>query len=273
MVAGQKPRIDQVRMNKHSVLTPASTSHSIGFIGTIDPRVKIAVTILLAITLVSFASWQPMVASIAITALIIASSSPDWRKTLRRILAMDGFILVTLVLLPFTFPGDVMFTLWGFDASWQGLYRATMIALKANAVMCGIIAFLGNLSSTELGRGMTGLYLPTKLTTLMMFTVRYIDVLHHEYLRLRQSMRARAFRLKTNRHSWKMTGYLVGMLLVRAHERSERILWAMKCRGFHGHYHFAHLPHPTRRDAAFVLAILFFLAALITLEVLCPPLI
>ena len=260
-------------MNKNSVLIPAGKITPRDFTGKIDPRVRIITTIALAIVVVSFASWQAVTATILFALTLMTFSAPDWRKSLRRILAMDGFILVTLVLLPFTYPGDAMFTLWGFDASWQGLYRAIMIALKANAVMCGIIAFLGNLSSTELGRGMTGLYLPTKLTTLMMFTVRYIDVLHHEYLRLRQSMRARAFRLKTNRHSWKMIGYLVGMLLVRAHERSERIIWAMKCRGFHGHYHFARLPRLAVRDVVFGLAMLAVLGALITLEVLCKPMI
>ncbi|OKH89843.1 hypothetical protein LF95_08040 [Thalassospira sp. TSL5-1] len=261
------------RMNKNSVLIPAGKVTARDLTGKIDPRVRITATIILAIAVVSFASWQTVTATILFALSMMAFSAPDWRKSLRRILAMDGFIVATLILLPFTYPGDVMFTLWGFDASWQGLYRAIMIALKANAVMCGIIALLGNMSSTELGRGMTGLYLPTKLTTLMMFTVRYIDVLHHEYLRLRQSMRARAFRLKTNRHSWKMVGYLVGMLLVRAHERSERIIWAMKCRGFHGHYHFAHLPRLARRDIVFGIAMLAVLAALTTLEVLCPPMI
>lgn len=71
-----------------------------------------------------------------------------------------------------------------------------------------------------------------------MFTIRYIDLLRREYLRLHVAMRARAFVARNNRHSWRSFGYLLGMLLVRSHDRSERILWAMKCRAYHGHMHF-----------------------------------
>ena len=68
----------------------------------------------------------------------------------------------------------------------------------------------------------------------MMFTIRYIEVLREEYLRLRSAMKVRGFRPGTNWHTYRSFGYLVGMMLVRAIERSERILAAMKCRGFSG---------------------------------------
>ncbi|OSQ35667.1 hypothetical protein TMES_20420 [Thalassospira mesophila] len=253
-------------------MSPASQNTATGMIGPVDPRFRIICTIIFAVFVVSAASWQAVVATIVAAAVMVALSLPEWRKTLRRVLAMDGFIFATLLLLPFTYPGDTVFTLWGHAASQQGINQAIMIGLKANAVIFMVMAFLGALGSTDLGRGMMGLYMPTKLTTLLMFTVRYIDVLHHEYLRLRQAMRARAFHLRSNRHSWKMMGYLVGMLLVRAHDRSERIVWAMKCRGFHGHFHFTHLSHPVKADYIFLLVMAVLLAALITLEVLCPPL-
>jgi cobalt/nickel transport system permease protein len=47
-------------------------------------------------------------------------------------------------------------------------------------------------------------------------------------------MTARAFRPRTDRHTWRSLGWLVGMLLVRSFERAERVLGAMKCRGFTG---------------------------------------
>ena len=66
----------------------------------------------------------------------------------------------------------------------------------------------------------------------MLFMVRYFDVLGREYARLRAAMRVRCFRPAMNGHSYRMFGYLVGMLLVRSFDRSERVLAAMKCRGF-----------------------------------------
>jgi cobalt/nickel transport system permease protein len=273
MVAGAPENNAPARMTRHIVLSPASRKTTTGGIGHVDPRFRIVCTIVFAVFVVSATSWQAACATILAAAVMVALSSLEWAKTLKRVLAMDGFIFATLLLLPFTYPGDIVFTLWGHTASHQGIDQAIMIGLKANAVIFMVMALLGSLGSTDLGRGMMGLYMSTKLTTLLMFTVRYIDVLHQEYLRLRQAMRARAFHLRSNRHSWKMMGYLVGMLLVRAHDRSERIVWAMKCRGFHGHFHFTRLSRPAPSDYIFLLFMALLLAALITLEVLCPPLI
>ena len=99
-----------------------------------------------------------------------------------------------------------------------------------------------------------------------MFTVRYIDVLHQEYQRLRIAMKARGFRPQNSRHTYVSFGYLVGMMLVRALERSERVLAAMKCRGFSGRiYVIDHLTFGPR-DAWFAVAGGLTLAVLIYME-------
>jgi len=54
---------------------------------------------------------------------------------------------------------------------------------------------------------------------------------------MRNAMKARAFVLRGNLHSWRSVGYLLGMLLVRSMERSERVVNAMKCRGYTGQLH------------------------------------
>ncbi len=93
-----------------------------------------------------------------------------------------------------------------------------------------------------------------------------MDVLHREYLRLRAAMKARGFRPRLDRHTYRSFGYLVGMLLVRSLDRAERIAAAMKCRGFRGHFfmldHFAF----SRRDVSFCIASLAFLLLLIFVE-------
>ena len=50
-------------------------------------------------------------------------------------------------------------------------------------------------------------------------------------------MKMRGFRPRMNWHTYRTYGYLVGMLLVRSLERSERIVAAMKCRGFRGRFY------------------------------------
>ena len=82
-----------------------------------------------------------------------------------------------------------------------------------------------------LGHALGHLHVPRKLAHLLLFTVRYLDVLDREYRRLRAAMKVRSFRPRMSLHTYRAYGYLVGMLLVRSFDRSERMLAAMKCRG------------------------------------------
>ena len=99
--------------------------------------------------------------------------------------------------------------------------------------------------------------------------MRYIEVLDCEYRRLRTAMKARGFRLRCDLHTWRSVGYLFGMLLVRGIERAERILAAMRCRGFQGHFYPMTEAKPVdRRDYAFAGLSVAAACALIVLEYL-----
>ena len=80
-----------------------------------------------------------------------------------------------------------------------------------------------------------------------------------------RAMRARAFRPRADRRTWRALGWLLGMLMVRSFERAERVAGAMKCRGFDGTFHLMDDLRAGPRDALFAVAcgigILAFLAA------------
>ncbi|WP_368075855.1 MULTISPECIES: energy-coupling factor transporter transmembrane component T family protein [unclassified Leisingera] len=154
----------------------------------------------------------------------------------------------------------------GLEASWEGLWRATEIALTANAVILAVMTLVGSMEPVTMGHALFALKMPERLVHLMMFTIRYIDVLREEYQRLRTSMKLRGFRPGTNWHTYRSYGYLVGMMLVRSIERSERILAAMKCRGFSGRIILLEDFRFNRSDLLFAAALSAALAALIWAE-------
>jgi cobalt/nickel transport system permease protein len=110
------------------------------------------------------------------------------------------------------------------------------------------------------------LHLPEKLVHLMLFTVRYVEVLRREYGRLAAAMKARGFRPRMNRHTYRAYGYLVGMLLVRSLDRSERIVAAMKCRGFRGRFYLLDHFALARRDGWFAMVAAVVLVLLAAVE-------
>ncbi|PID36117.1 MAG: cobalt ECF transporter T component CbiQ [Rhodobacterales bacterium] len=216
----------------HQEKTLAEAGRARGVIASLDPRMRIVMACLFGVVTVALSSIPALLAALAITLALLLVSRMPWRQTLKRMAMMDGFILFMLILLPFSLPGDPIFTLWGFTASWQGLWKAVEIALTANAVILSLMVLVGTMEPVTLGHALHRLRCPETLVHLLMFTIRYIEVLREEYLRLRGAMKVRGFRPGSNWHTYRSFGYLVGMMLVRAIERSERILGAMKCRGF-----------------------------------------
>lgn len=231
-----------------------------------DPRLRVIAALLLALTLVSLQRI-----SLLLPTLLLTLGSAWWiglRGAVlgKRLLAMEGFMILLLVMLPFTIPGQSLVSLGPFNASMEGLQRALEIALKANTIVIMLMALVGTLEPVVLGHALGQLRLPDKLIHLFLFTVRYIGVLFDEYRRLRLAMRARAFVAGSNRHTWQTFGWLVGMLLLRSLKRSERILAAMKCRGFNGRFYLARQTVWGRHDSLALLLVLGFAGTLLLLE-------
>jgi cobalt/nickel transport system permease protein len=248
-------------------LSATGANRQVSWLGRVDPRVRILCAAAFAATVVACDRFGVLIAALSVALVLMAGSGLPPRRTLRRMAAMDGFILFMLVLLPFTVPGEPFLTVWGVSASWEGLEEAARIGLTANAVILALMALVGSMEPVTLGHALHTLRVPATLVHLLMFTVRYIDVLREEYLRLRQAMKARGFRPSTGWHTYRSFGYLVGMMLVRSLERSERILEAMKCRGFTGRLPLLEQWRVGITDLAFTAGFAVALAALIAGEV------
>ena len=132
--------------------------------------------------------------------------------------------------------------------------------------MLAILILLGTMEINTLGHALSHLRVPDKISHILLFTIRYLDVLHREYLRLRAAMKVRGFRPSINRHTYRSLGYLLGMLLIRSIDRSERIMAAMKCRGFRGRFYL--LEHFTFHfcDLYFCLASVLILLTMLAVE-------
>ncbi len=248
-------------------LTETGGNRQVSWIGLIDPRIRILCAATFAVAVVACNDFLALSAAVVVAFGLLSVSRLPAMQTLKRVATMDSFIIFILLLLPFTVPGTQMFTLWGFPASWEGLWQAIEIALKANAIVLALMALVGTMEPVTLGHALHSLKVPAGLVHLLMFTVRYIDVLREEYLRLRQAMKARGFRPSTGWHTYRSFGYLVGMMLVRSMERSERILGAMKCRGFTGHIPLLDRMRFRPADALFAAGFCALLLGLAALEV------
>jgi cobalt/nickel transport system permease protein len=241
---------------------------SSSLIGRVDPRARIVAAVGFSLVVALLANHFPALAValiVAVLGVVLARLSPP--AVLRRLAVFNLFVLLLLVVLPLSAEGPPLLALGPIAFSQEGFLLAAKIALKGNAIILALMVLLGTIEVTVLGHALSHLRVPDKLAHLLLFTVRYLDVLHREYLRLAAAIKVRGFRPRISRHTYRTYGYLVGMLLVRSFDRSERIVAAMKCRGFRGRFylldHFAF----SWRDVPFCIVSGVVLAGLVWLEV------
>jgi cobalt/nickel transport system permease protein len=207
------------------------------FLHTTDPRVKICLCIPYIFTIALSNRLYTGTAAVLIALVLLIASDLKLRSVLKSIRVFFWFILLLWVFLPFSVPGDQIMSIGPLHLTIQGVLKALSISLKSTAIVLLIIALLGTSTVFALVHAMSHFHMPKKLLYLIFLSYRYIHVIYMEYMKLRDAMRIRGFKPKTDIHTYKSFGYLIGMLLIRSYERSERIHNAMLCRGFHGRFY------------------------------------
>jgi cobalt/nickel transport system permease protein len=234
----------------------------LGFLGggscvhRLDPRVRIAAAALLSVPVALAAGpAAPAMALLAGLGLAAVARLPE-AALLRRLGRLNLFVLFLWLVLPWSTPGAPAGTVVGRALTEEGILLSLAITLKANAIVLLFTALVATVPPADLGHALRHLGLPDKLVHIFLFAIRYTDVIHGEYERLRCAMKTRAFLAKFNLHTLRTFGYLVGLLLVRSLDRAERVLAAMKCRGFDGRFRTLHAFAMRPADWAFLGAVL-----------------
>lgn len=240
--------------------------HQPSFVALFDPRVRMISALVFAVLVVAIDQMVFGLCAFLFALATMFCANLPWRLTLKRMAAMDGFIIVMLFMLPFTTPGTPVFTFLGADASKEGIEHAIMIGIRANAIILMMLSLFSAMTPVTMGHTLFRLKCPAILVHLLMFTVRYVTVLHDEYERLRIAMRLRGFKARNSLHTYRSLGYLFGMLLVRSFERAERVLEAMKCRGFTGQFPIIDQLQYKSRDWVFLAVFLFIIITLLMLD-------
>ncbi|MBO1075532.1 cobalt ECF transporter T component CbiQ [Roseomonas marmotae] len=200
-------------------------------------------------------------AAVMVFAWLHRSGQPSWR----RLLHLEGFLLLLFVTLPFSVAGPPLFSLGPFAASLEGVSRAALIACKVSASVLVIVTMLREDEPVRLGAALRGLHVPEPAVRLFMLTARYLGLIRGEAQRLHDAMRMRGFRPGGNRHTWRSYGNLLGMLLVRALARAQRVEEAMLCRGYDGRFPRVAQPPPAAGDwMGFTLILAFGIAVILT---------
>lgn len=213
------------------------------FVHRLDPRTKliVALGLIISISLLPFGSWELYALVWLLLLGICWIAKIEVGRLLRGSFVAIPFALAALAL-PFTVPGQVIgyVPLFGWPITLEGTERAASIIIKSWVSVQVAILLVMTTPLPDLLWALRALHVPDILVAIISFMYRYLFMLYDEARRL---MRARASRSAAHSGQrsgqsvlWRgrVAGYMVGSLMLRSFERSERIYHAMAARGYAG---------------------------------------
>ena len=241
----------------------------------LDARIKLilVITYILTASLIPVGAWMAygLLFALAVAATLASRLGLLWVQ--RRALVALPFALAAVTVI-FSTKGPVLFTLplgsWRLQAIEPGVVRFLSIVLKSWLSVQMAILLAGTTPFPDLMAAMRSLRFPRILVAIVSFMWRYIFVLVDEAMRLSRARDARSA-VQPGRKSggsipWraKVVGGMAGNLFIRSYSRSERIYQAMEARGYQGELRTLASPHLHAYDVRIGLAVLLYLAAVLT---------
>jgi len=203
----------------------------------LDPRWKLAALVPAAAAVAFLRTLPVTVLALAGAFLLVALARLPPRWYLGRLGALSLFLLLFVVLLPFLLDGPgPAWDLGPVRFSLHGLTVALVLCAKAVTIVSLMLVGLATAPLDATLKAAHALHVPGLIVQLLMLTYRYTFLLAEELARLRIALRVRGYRNRADLHSYRTIGHVAGTLLVRSHERAERVGQAMRCRGFDGRF-------------------------------------
>lgn len=207
-----------------------------------DVRFKLVALLGFAFLVVATRSpWSALLAVLLSFSAVLLAQLP-LRRSVQRLLAMNGFLGMFLLIMPLTAvtrPGDTLLVFSGLELlafNLRGLELALAVIGKACAVALLMEPLLATAALPRTVEGLTRLGVPEKVGQMILLAHRYIFVFLEEARRMKTGMQVRGFRLRTSTETLQVMGNFLGMLFVRSFERTHRVYAAMQSRGYQGRF-------------------------------------
>ncbi len=230
----------------------------------LDPRVKVGLTLLFIVSNVLLLDGAWLVFAAAWLVLLVSNRAAHFSfgYLFKRSFIALPFALAAITVI-FVQPGAPLASwAWGsrtITITDAGVVRFVSIVIRSWLSVQAAILLTATTQFPDLMHALRHLKVPAILISIISFMYRYLFVLADEALRLLRAREARSARLVNDgKHGgtvfWraKVTGSMVGQLLVRSLDRSDKVYNAMLARGYRGQL-LTMNPHiMTRRDWLFL---------------------
>jgi len=222
----------------------------------LDPRAKVAATLVFIIYVVSFSRYEiaRLLPFFLFPALMIGIADLPFGYLLRKLILVSPFVIFIGVFNPFL-DREIMFQVGTFEVS-GGWLSFISILLRFILTVGAALLLIATTGFPAICMALEKLGLPEILTVQLLMLYRYLFVLIEESIRIMRAYTLRSFSGKKPRY--QVFKQLLGNLLLRTIDRAQRIHMAMLSRAFTGEI-------KTARQFSFGTPEIFYLAGCITL--------
>jgi cobalt/nickel transport system permease protein len=207
-----------------------------GPVHRLEPHTKLVAVLAFALVVVAtpvHAGWAPWAYAAFLGLLLsVATVAGTGAGRLFRSLVVEVPFVLFAVLLPVVSRGPRTEVL-GLSLSESGLATGGSILAKATLSVLAATLLAATTEPRALLRGLERLRLPSMLVQILMFMIRYADVVGGELRRMRVARESRGFRAR-HLGALRVLGPAAGSLFIRSYERGERVHLAMLSRGYTG---------------------------------------
>lgn len=198
----------------------------------IDPRIKLIVTFVFILTVVSFPKYElsGMIPFFLFPVMLSSLGDIPVKFILKKLLVVSPFVIFVGVFNPLL-DTATMHEFYGIKISGGWISFASII-IRFILTISSALLLIATTSFPGVCYGLQRLSLPNVFVSQMLFIYRYIFVLMDETMTI---VRARNMRSFGKRGAGiKVFINIIGVILVRTIEKAERIYRAMLSRGFDG---------------------------------------
>lgn len=210
----------------------------------LDPRIKIICTFIYmfgVFMVQDFIMYVPIITLLLLVIFIAKLNPVTMLKSLKPLLFIIAFTAILNILIT---PGEVLFSIWKFEITREGLERAAFMCIRIALLVMGTSILTLTTSAIALTDGLEGVMSPLKvikfpaheLAMMISIALRFIPTLFEEADKIRKAQMARGANFDTGNILQKAKSMvpLLVPLFLNSFRRADELATAMVSRCYRG---------------------------------------
>ena len=210
----------------------------------LDPRVKLAGTLIFVVSLFLRKSIPGLLCATAFLSLIILLSGIPVRLMIRGVKPLLFIILFSALFNLFGTKGTVLFSVWRFSVTREGLWMAAFLVIRLIYLVMGTSIMTYTTTPNRLTDGlekslgfMNRIHIPVhEIAMIMSIALRFIPILTEELDKIMKAQMSRGASFEEGNLLQKARQIIPVLvpLFVSSVRRASELAYAMEARGYHG---------------------------------------